>query len=71
MAGHLRPPAGPVIPPASILRSPRPRRLARAERDLLGLHFASGDRGLTVAGLLADTYTDGIRRLPPAAACSR
>jgi CubicO group peptidase (beta-lactamase class C family) len=38
----------------------RPRSLPRAERDLSGLAFRSGDRELTVGEMLAETYTDGF-----------
>jgi len=38
----------------------RPRPLPRAERDLSGLRFRSGDRELTVGEMLAETYTDGF-----------
>jgi CubicO group peptidase (beta-lactamase class C family) len=37
-----------------------PRQLPRAERDLSGLVFRSGDRDLTVGEMLAETYTDGF-----------
>jgi CubicO group peptidase (beta-lactamase class C family) len=37
-----------------------PRRLPRAERDIGGLTFRSGERELTVAQMLAKTYTDGF-----------
>jgi len=50
-----------LIPTARISRgSGGPRRLPRAERDLSGLTFRSGDRDLTVADMLAETYTDGF-----------
>jgi hypothetical protein len=49
-----------LIPTASIGRPARARPLPRAERDLLGLRFISGDRELSVADLLAETYTDGF-----------
>jgi CubicO group peptidase (beta-lactamase class C family) len=50
-----------LIPTARISRGDgRPRRLARAERDLNGLRFRSGDRELTVGEMLAETYTDGF-----------
>jgi CubicO group peptidase (beta-lactamase class C family) len=37
-----------------------PRPLPRAERDLSGLRYRSGDRDLTVGDMLAETYTDGF-----------
>ena len=37
-----------------------PRRLPRAERDLSGIRYSSGDRDLTVGDMLAETYTDGF-----------
>jgi CubicO group peptidase (beta-lactamase class C family) len=49
-----------LIPTAPIPRPPRPRPLPRAERGLLGLRFTCGDRELTVAAMLAETYTDGF-----------
>jgi CubicO group peptidase (beta-lactamase class C family) len=50
-----------LIPTARISRGhARPRRLPRAERDLDGLRFRSGGRELTVAEMLAETYTDGF-----------
>ena len=49
-----------LIPTASIGRPARARPLPRAERDLLALRFTSGDRELSVADLLAETYTDGF-----------
>ena len=50
-----------LIPTARISRGTgRPRRLPRAERDLSGLRFRSGDRELTVGEMLAETYTDGF-----------
>ena len=49
-----------LIPTAPIGRPARARPLPRAERDLLGLRFTSGGRELSVADLLAETYTDGF-----------
>src|SRR6202007_1671362 len=50
-----------LIPTARISRGDgRPRPLPRAECDLSGLRFRSGGRELTVAEMLADTYTDGF-----------
>ena len=50
-----------LIPTAQIARGSGPTSpLPRADTDLLGLRFRSGDRELTVAELLAETYTDGI-----------
>jgi CubicO group peptidase (beta-lactamase class C family) len=37
-----------------------PRQLPRAERDLSGLRYTSGDRDLTVGDMLAETCTDGF-----------
>jgi CubicO group peptidase (beta-lactamase class C family) len=34
--------------------------LPRAERDVLGFRFRSGDRELSIAELLDETYTDGF-----------
>ncbi|HEU5419204.1 MAG TPA: serine hydrolase [Streptosporangiaceae bacterium] len=53
---HLRE----LIPTAPIPRPDQPRPLPRAARDLLGLRFSSGARELSVADLLAETYTDGF-----------
>ncbi len=50
-----------LIPTARISRGPgRPLRLARAEQDISGLAFRSAGRDLTVAEMLAETYTDGF-----------
>jgi CubicO group peptidase (beta-lactamase class C family) len=50
-----------LIPTARIGRGPgRPLRLPRAERDISGLTFRSAGRELTVAEMLAETYTDGF-----------
>jgi CubicO group peptidase (beta-lactamase class C family) len=50
-----------LIPTARISRGEgRPLRLPRAERDLNGLTFRSGERELTVGEMLAETYTDGF-----------
>jgi CubicO group peptidase (beta-lactamase class C family) len=50
-----------LIPTARISRGDSsPRRLPRAERDVGGLTFRSGERELTVAQMLAETYTDGF-----------
>jgi CubicO group peptidase (beta-lactamase class C family) len=50
-----------LIPTARISRGHgAPLRLARAERDISGLRFRSGDRELTIAEMLAETYTDGF-----------
>jgi CubicO group peptidase (beta-lactamase class C family) len=49
-----------LIPTARISRGAgQPRPLPRAERDLSGFRFRSGGRELTVAEMLAETYTDG------------
>ena len=50
-----------LIPTARISRGAGPVwELPRAERDVLGLRFRSADRELSVADLLAQTYTDGF-----------
>jgi len=50
-----------LIPTARISRGQgRPLRLPRAERDISGLRFRSAGRDLTVAEMLAETYTDGF-----------
>jgi len=50
-----------LIPTARIPRGDGPAwPLPRAERDLAGVRFASGDQELTVADLLAQTCTDGF-----------
>ena len=49
-----------LIPTARIPRSAAPAPLPRAERDVLGFRFRSGDRELTVAEMLEETYTDGF-----------
>ena len=50
-----------LIPTARIARAAGPAwPLPRAERDVLGLRFTDGDRELTVAELLEETYTDGF-----------
>ncbi len=50
-----------LIPTARISRGTgRPRRLPRAEHDLSGLRFRSGNRELTVGEMLAETFTDGF-----------
>jgi hypothetical protein len=50
-----------LIPTARISRGDgRPRPLPRAERDLSGLRFRSGNRELTVGKMVAETYTDGF-----------
>lgn len=50
-----------LIPTARISRSHgTPLRLPRAERDISGLRFRSAGRELTVAEMLAETYTDGF-----------
>ncbi len=50
-----------LIPTARISRGTGPaRELPRAERNVLDFGFRSGDRELTVAQLLAQTYTDGF-----------
>jgi CubicO group peptidase (beta-lactamase class C family) len=54
---HLRE----LIPTARISRGDGPvRPLPRAERDLSGLRYRSGERELTVGDMLAETYTDGF-----------
>jgi CubicO group peptidase (beta-lactamase class C family) len=50
-----------LIPTARISRGPASHhRLPRAERDISGLTFRSAGRELTVAEMLAETYTDGF-----------
>jgi CubicO group peptidase (beta-lactamase class C family) len=50
-----------LIPTARIARGEGPARpLPRAERDVLGLRFQDSGRELSVAELLAETYTDGF-----------
>jgi CubicO group peptidase (beta-lactamase class C family) len=50
-----------LIPTARIARGSGPVwDLPRAERDVLGVRFRSGDRELTVADMLAETFTDGF-----------
>ena len=49
-----------LIPTARIARAAAPDPLPRAERDILGFQFTYGDRELTVAGMLEETYTDGF-----------
>ncbi|HTW21404.1 MAG TPA: serine hydrolase [Mycobacteriales bacterium] len=50
-----------LIPTARIRRGEGPvRELPRSEQDLLGLSFRSGERRLTIAELLDETYTDGF-----------
>ena len=50
-----------LIPTARIPRGDGPAwRLARAERDLGGVRFTSAGREMTIAGLLAQTCTDGF-----------
>jgi hypothetical protein len=50
-----------LIPTARISRGDGPARpLPRAERDVLAFRFGYGDRELTVAELLEETYTDGF-----------
>jgi CubicO group peptidase (beta-lactamase class C family) len=50
-----------LIPTARISRGDgRPRRLARAERDISALAFRSGGREVTVGEMLGQTYTDGF-----------
>jgi CubicO group peptidase (beta-lactamase class C family) len=50
-----------LIPTARISRGAGPARpLPRAERDVLRFGFRSGDRELSIAELLAETYTDGF-----------
>jgi CubicO group peptidase (beta-lactamase class C family) len=54
---HLRE----LIPTVRIARGAGPaRRLPRAERDLSGLAFRSGERELTVGEMLAESFTDGF-----------
>jgi CubicO group peptidase (beta-lactamase class C family) len=54
---HLRE----LIPTARISRGDgQVRPLPRAERDLSGLRYRSGERDLTVGDMLAETYTDGF-----------
>jgi CubicO group peptidase (beta-lactamase class C family) len=54
---HLRE----LIPTARISRGDgEARRLPRAEQDLSGIAFSSGDRDLTVGEMLAESYTDGF-----------
>jgi CubicO group peptidase (beta-lactamase class C family) len=50
-----------LIPTARISRGAGPARgLPRAERDLSGIAFRSGERELTIGDLLAESYTDGF-----------
>jgi CubicO group peptidase (beta-lactamase class C family) len=49
-----------LIPTARISRSTRPWRLPPGARDLGGLAFSAGGCRMTVAELLAGTYTDGF-----------
>jgi CubicO group peptidase (beta-lactamase class C family) len=50
-----------LIPTARISCGPgRPLRLPRAEQDISRLTFRSAGRDLTVAEMLAETYTDGF-----------
>ena len=50
-----------LIPTARIRRGDGPGwRLATEERDIAGLTFRSEDRELSIAELLAETYTDGF-----------
>jgi CubicO group peptidase (beta-lactamase class C family) len=50
-----------LIPTARIARAPGPAwALPRAERDVLGFRFRYAERELSVAELLAETYTDGF-----------
>jgi CubicO group peptidase (beta-lactamase class C family) len=50
-----------LIPTARIARAPGPAwPLPRTERDVLDLRFRYADRELSVAELLAETYTDGF-----------
>jgi len=50
-----------LIPTARISRGDgRPLHLPRAEQDISGLRFQSAGRELTVAEMLAETYTDGF-----------
>jgi CubicO group peptidase (beta-lactamase class C family) len=50
-----------LIPTARISHGQGPGwPLPRAERDVLGIRFAAGGRELTVAELVAETYTDGF-----------
>ncbi len=54
---HLRE----LIPTAQIARGAGPaRRLPRAERDLSGIAFRSGERELTVGEMIAESFTDGF-----------
>jgi CubicO group peptidase (beta-lactamase class C family) len=50
-----------LIPTARISRGDgRARGLPRAEQDISGITYHSGDRMLTVGEMLAETYTDGF-----------
>src|SRR5580698_3210668 len=49
-----------LIPTARIARAAAPAPLPRAGRDILGFQFTYGDRELTVAEMLEETYTDGF-----------
>ncbi|HEV2374918.1 MAG TPA: serine hydrolase [Streptosporangiaceae bacterium] len=50
-----------LIPTARISRGDGPAwPLPRAERDLAGIRFSTGDGEMSVAELLAQTYTDGF-----------
>ncbi|MGN6679112.1 MAG: hypothetical protein ACTHKL_15220, partial [Streptosporangiaceae bacterium] len=50
-----------LIPTARVSRGDSSSRaLPRAERDLSALRYQSGGRDMTVAEMLAETYTDGF-----------
>jgi CubicO group peptidase (beta-lactamase class C family) len=49
-----------LIPTARISRANAAEPLPRAERDILGFQFRYGERELTVAEMLEETYTDGF-----------
>jgi CubicO group peptidase (beta-lactamase class C family) len=49
-----------LIPTARIARAAAPAPLPRVEQDILGFQFTYGDRELTVAEMLEETYTDGF-----------
>jgi hypothetical protein len=50
-----------LIPTARISRGDaQPWQLLRADRDVTGLRYRSGDRELTIGEMVADSYTDGF-----------
>jgi CubicO group peptidase (beta-lactamase class C family) len=50
-----------LVPTARIHRGDGPvRALPRAERDVLGVRFRSGDRELSIGDMVEETFTDGF-----------